>query len=229
MPEWDNTQGAVRWTMVDGKLVATIDPSATPTLAGATFTGNVVVDGGSDFREVIVKRLIGGNTIEGALSVQLGTQVRLQRRVNGVNTAALEFGSSGAVRVSKSAAPDTLLDIAARGSNGNGEYVKFYNGVMVAWRQTTYVGNVDASTNVPSGWRRTLEQTLTFPVAFVAEPTVTLQHTRKNGVTSDFYPAVYIHNNNASTTQAKYVIISPYGALTGVTLEVGYVAVGRWY
>lgn len=179
-----------------------IDDKVAP-LSGATFTGNVALDGGSGFLEAIVKRLVGGDTVEGAINVQLGTQVRFLRRVNGATTAALEFGNASAVRVSKRGAPTTLLDIAEYGSNTNGEYVRFYNGLQVCWKPSAAA--------FASG-----DATWTFPVPFSTPPFAGGIGRRGDSTTV----AVGL-NGTATSTSATF---SRSGSAT-----IDAFAVGTWY
>lgn len=119
--------------------------------------------------------------------------------------------------------------VVERGSNANGEYVRFADGTQIAWRKWTQAVDIATSFNVPSGWRRTTTQVLTWPAEFTADsPAVYLNYARQTGAAGTWYPALYAHSLAIATTGCSYVLVSPYGDITGDNFDLSYIAIGRW-
>lgn len=110
--------------------------------------------------------------------------------------------------------------IIERGSNANGEYVKFADGTMHCW-----------SVCIPFGSDPGVMQTFTYPAAFAAVPIV--------------LPSVAIYMGNTNTTLATSFLFAPvskgerttYCQMCCQTLggntplyngEAKFVAIGRW-
>lgn len=124
--------------------------------------------------------------------------------------------------------PDNILDpvsqsggtptggIIERGSDANGEYVKFADGTMLC----TSAGLSTASTSDAYGniFRSATTPTWTFPATFIAAPHVTGQ------VESTGY---WVGLAVAGTTSVTYRTIG--GASTASSLNVRLVATGRWF
>lgn len=107
--------------------------------------------------------------------------------------------------------------IIERGSNANGEYVKFADGTMICTFDSGSLGSDKSTLN-----------TCVFPAAFVSKPKV--------------YPAVSLYRENVNTTLATGFVFTATDigltyckvaaiSLNGVPLAIGngdLIAVGRW-
>ncbi|MGE9959178.1 hypothetical protein [Cloacibacillus porcorum] len=109
--------------------------------------------------------------------------------------------------------------VIERGSNANGEYVKFADGTMICTFNSGSLGSDESTLN-----------TCVFPAAFVSKPKV--------------YPAVSLHAENVNTTLATGFVFTARPvdtsltyckvaaiSLNGVPLSNGtgdLIAVGRW-
>ena len=109
--------------------------------------------------------------------------------------------------------------IIERGSNANGEYVKFADGTMICTFDSGLLGSDKSTLN-----------TCVFPAEFVSKPKV--------------YPAVSLYGENVNTTLATGFVFAARPtdtgltyckvaaiSLNGVSLSIGngdLIAVGRW-
>jgi hypothetical protein len=107
--------------------------------------------------------------------------------------------------------------ILERGSNANGDYIKFADGTLICWLTTPTltasiaVGNVFTSTvSSPS-----------FPATFSVAPAISASATRLGGTTGHWAGSV-----SSSTTGATARLLT---AVTGATGTIDIIAVGRWF
>jgi hypothetical protein len=106
-----------------------------------------------------------------------------------------------------------------RGSNGNGDYVKFADGTMICW--ITAGSDMTATTTaVGSGYQAPSTSSYTFPAAFTSAPTVTAT-ALFSSVSRGWLSLVSI------TTSA--VSLMPHSFVSGALLRPHIVAVGRWF
>lgn len=105
--------------------------------------------------------------------------------------------------------------VIERGSNANGDYVRFADGTQIC----TFSGPaVDTTVALGSMFQNTNALTWTFPAAFVANPTVS----GSGGVTSR-----WLGLNVPSTTSVAYRVLS---AITNTSaIAHNLMAVGRWF
>lgn len=107
-------------------------------------------------------------------------------------------------------------NIVERGSNANGEYVKFADGTMICWgtvvglAPSAAVGQVFTSDVI----------TATFPVAFASATSMAVS--AGASVTT-----VWCNTNGTSASATSFRIFSPVSNAT--VYNVKYVAVGRWF
>lgn len=107
--------------------------------------------------------------------------------------------------------------IIERGSNANGEYVKYADGTMICTFAQTITLNINTAYNtvffaLPS-W--------TYPVAFASNPIASLGAQRTGGVLST-------GSGSASTTVASLYVID-YTSTTGQSITLRWFAIGRWF
>jgi hypothetical protein len=106
-----------------------------------------------------------------------------------------------------------------RGSNANGEYVKFADGTMICTTQITTNGAATASGNI---FIASSDDTWTFPVAFSAVPSVSgamLTASRFGGVTT----------GGAALTASAWAFRAWTSVSNGAAVQVKLTAIGLWY
>ena len=107
--------------------------------------------------------------------------------------------------------------IIERGSNANGEFVKFADGTMICTMSDTR--EIDTNADAVLGGGRFLSLELSFPADFAAAPTMSAQ-------SSD--SATWVNPRLETTTTCRYVVYSNIGSDRGsITIKV--TAIGRWY
>lgn len=107
--------------------------------------------------------------------------------------------------------------IIERGSNANGDYVKYADGTLIC----SSVSAVLATTTTASGSIFFAgSQAFTFPAAYTASPVVSELVIRSSGVT-------WAYGTQSVTTTG--CIIGVAGASSTTSGYVGYIAIGRWF
>ncbi|MCP6695845.1 phage tail protein [Pseudomonas donghuensis] len=108
--------------------------------------------------------------------------------------------------------------IIERGSNGNGEYIKFADGTLICYGNTV---SLTINTPVGGGFQSSGLGDFTFPVPFVGWLRVTPQCIYVSG-SSQPWASI-----NRLTLTGCQVLASAF--INGVNCTVAYLAVGRWY
>lgn len=143
-----------------------------------------------------------------------GTTQALARNGLGLKTAAIA-DILGAVSQSGGAPTGAILE---RGSNANGEYVKYADGTQICWMARTDNVAIDQSStgvfySTSSGW--------TYPVSFSSTPAVLGNGRRASGITW-----VVVGSPSASSVLYNHVAAQSQGSLGA---SIALVAIGRWY
>ncbi|WP_051960487.1 hypothetical protein [Devosia riboflavina] len=107
--------------------------------------------------------------------------------------------------------------IIERGSNANGQYVRFADGTQICWHKSP--GSFSATNAAGSVFASGLA-TFTFPVAFSAAPNVTYN------AAFSAVSAPWVSGAAITTTTASLYLL---GALSGAAGVPEYIAVGRWF
>ncbi|MFM4996027.1 pyocin knob domain-containing protein [Aeromonas sanarellii] len=110
--------------------------------------------------------------------------------------------------------------ILRRGSNANGEYLQMADGTQICWRNWT-ANLAVTSDNTPYTGYYYAGLVFTYPVAFVAPPTLTAG-ARAAGYTTP------VANADISSVSAGLYIISNR-TITARDYVLSYVAIGRWF
>jgi hypothetical protein len=97
------------------------------------------------------------------------------------------------------------------GSNANGNYIKFDNGVMIAYNSVS----AQAGTSIQN------TGIVTYPVVFTATPYIVAQHNSSASVFASWY--IY---NNAINGFTLYHVGRSNEDLTGTSFR--WIAIGRW-
>ena len=111
--------------------------------------------------------------------------------------------------------------VIERGSNANGEYVKYADGTMICFKQGHNAGNQAILTSFFGGFRSG-GLTATYPASFTAIPAATGGGYTNQGL---FGFNVVV---GAATNNWQFLFTS-VGGNSGATRYIDLVAVGRWY
>jgi hypothetical protein len=119
---------------------------------------------------------------------------------------------------SKSGVIGLLGDIIAEGSNGNGRYIRFANGVQVCYNRG---GGTTAGTALGNIFRSS-DKVKDFPLAFstTTQLAVIPQALESTGLTGE-----WAMTRSITTSAATLIKLSATSSGSG---ETGYIAIGRW-
>ena len=109
--------------------------------------------------------------------------------------------------------------IIERGSNSNGEFVKFADGTLITYFRE-FIGTIQAQSEA--------RETYTFPAAFSEPPTVQFTMRTNRDVPSVMAEVAYYLRETPGTTSTKWIIINN-GSLSLGFVNVFLTAIGRWY
>ena len=107
-------------------------------------------------------------------------------------------------------------EIASRGSNSNGEYVRFYDGTQICWQRFS-VSNMSGGVHT---------STRPFPIAFLSGPVMTLSRDGYIGNTAVHDRATMSATEGA--TEFTFNYFSGTGTGLSGTRGLRYIAIGRW-
>ena len=108
--------------------------------------------------------------------------------------------------------------IIERGSNANGEFVKFADGTMICTMSDDREIDTNKDTAL-NGGRFLLEDNLSFPATFISIPTMSAQ-------SSD--PAAWVNPRLQTTTAFRYATFTNEGSDRGST-TLRFTAIGHWF
>lgn len=113
--------------------------------------------------------------------------------------------------------------IIERGSNGNGEYIRYADGTQICWSNNSSLGQYTVTTGAPvQGLYYSGAFTFTFPAAFVSTPTVTHSATNQYG----YFTWTAVDASPTTTQSPAIYLVAPSNTAKG---NMMYMAVGRWY
>lgn len=121
--------------------------------------------------------------------------------------------------------------IIERGSNANGEYVKFADGTMICWR----LGSISLTSSVAMGSLHVSQEIFpatSWPAVFSATPTEMVKAYRHSGITEySGYGIGLVFNENDDSSLYVSGSFKILGALawSGITIRVRQSAIGRWF
>ncbi|MDH1897848.1 pyocin knob domain-containing protein [Aeromonas caviae] len=110
--------------------------------------------------------------------------------------------------------------ILRRGSNANGEYLQMADGTQICWRNWT-ANLAVTSDNTPYTGYYCASLGFTYPVAFVATPTLTA------GARATGYTTPVANGDLSAAGGALYITSNK--AITARDYVLSYVAIGRWF
>lgn len=111
--------------------------------------------------------------------------------------------------------------IIERGSNANGEFIKYADGTLICWRNDT--ATVAMTSAYGAVFNGPSFASVNYPHAFTSMPVVTQTVSGSSGVT-------WLASNGTSST-TQWVGMFPLSAVsqTSVSLTIHRMAIGRWY
>lgn len=138
----------------------------------------------------------------------VGPWVRNITSANMVGTVAASGGS-----------PSLFSAIIERGSNANGEYVKFADGTMICWATPLVVATTLNNANVGSfGWSYYSDNNLVnFPATFSSAPSVACTP-----------QGAFLSAANTNLTAGSFLLIPITSILVSNPSPMMFIAVGRW-
>lgn len=170
---------------------------------------------------------LGGTTVgkavftaadESAAQSALGLGSAATRDAAGAGDVYARGGILGTVSQSSGVPTGAIIE---RGSNANGEYVKFADGTMIV------TGSASASlaiTNAAGSVYRTGPVSVTWAAEFIAAPIVKFQHVVNSGAIWD---GTIGAAGAPSTTGGNFVVFSAESITR--TVDTSWCAVGRWF
>lgn len=105
------------------------------------------------------------------------------------------------------------------GSNANGSYIKFANGILICWYYDTVS---DQALNTPYGDFFLGSRTMTFPIPFISPPAVTCSMFRWG--TSASWGMAAASSVNTCLLYGLDIISREAGTATAIS----YIAIGKW-
>ncbi len=140
--------------------------------------------------------------------------------IEGFNSNEVAYDDDTSSFISNTLASGAIIE---RGSNANGEYIKYVDGTMIckASHANTTSGSASNRYGTGSGTTYFNATTRTFPVAFVDTPkvSVTVNDTPVGGIVPYAYADIV-----SSSTVAVMVLYYQ----NGVSIPYDYIAIGRW-
>lgn len=115
--------------------------------------------------------------------------------------------------------------VIERGANANGEYLRLADGTQICWRKITLTTQ-DLNTAFGSLYRSAnlLSANQTYATSFIAPPACAVSVNTEGLTAMQAIGGAGDTNNTPSTAYA--VTTSP---VTGLTIHVNYIAIGRWF
>lgn len=107
--------------------------------------------------------------------------------------------------------------IIERGSNANGEYIKFADGTMICFAKALSATNL--TLNV---WK---EYIYTLPAAFYSAPVVSPDLS----IVISWAAIVGMQSGGSSATQVTILLVTTSAGYTSLNNGVQYIAIGRWF
>lgn len=156
-----------------------------------------------------------------------GTAFQALGTLTGVAGSFARFTGAGAADAVMQAIVGTVSQsggtptgaIVERGSNANGEYVRFADGTQICWRATP--GTTLSTTTAANGLYRTDPSPVSFPASFVGAPLGCMSIAPGNGWLGTL--------SGINATQWSYQLLALQAITAGATNGMMFYAIGRWF
>jgi len=196
----------------------TLTASTVSTSAQLNTGGNISVTGSLNVSDDSTTRT---NLGLGTIATQDSSNVNLTGGTIGSSVVFPALGNSAVGTVSQSSGTPTG-DIIERGSNANGEYVKFADGTMICTLTFTGIGPINSSSG--SGYYASAGSYST-SATFIAVPTVTGTSFNSSATTT----SIISGSSNPSTTSFGSFFLWRFTSDSSTSFEINLMAIGRWY
>lgn len=110
--------------------------------------------------------------------------------------------------------------VIERGSNSNGEYVRYADGTQICWGVASEA--LLCTAVVGNGFQSPGTSNFIFPIGFASPPRVSPGGSFPSGGASRAWPNMAVVGSGSCTIVA-------HGFASNATIQVAYIAVGRWY
>jgi hypothetical protein len=113
------------------------------------------------------------------------------------------------------------------GTNSNGSWIRFTDGTMQCWAHIPLTSRTLTRATLVSGigWYEITLPTITFPIPFISQPSITVGGYGGTGNIETIQP----YNVTSTTMLYAYEYLGPdAGATTSVSFESDWVATGKW-
>lgn len=185
-------------------------------LAGLNSTAGFVVQTGAD---TFTKRDIDGTTNEIGVLNSNGVAGNPTISLSANIDASKAFRRGNVLATVSQSGGTPTGGLIERGSNANGEYVRFADGTQVCWNGSLGTLSTDEATG--NVFRSAATITWTFPVAFSATPICTANILSASATAR--WPVTF----NPTTTT---VVVRQFASVSSATgMNNGATAIGRWF
>ena len=177
-------------------------------------------DSGND---LVLQNNGGGTKIEIPNSGDIGITGTIgSGTFNGALSASTTGGGAMAVGTVSVSSGTPTGDIIERGSNANGEFVKYADGTLICTRTATGLGPIDTSSG--SGYYKDAGSFST-PATFIAVPNVCGTSFNSSLSTT----SITSGSSDPSTTSFGRFFLWRFTSDSSTDFELNLIAIGRWY
>jgi hypothetical protein len=110
--------------------------------------------------------------------------------------------------------------IIERGSNANGQYVRFADGTQICWMSTSVTNQ---AINTPYASLYSGDRDWTFPAPFASKPSA--MGSIKWGSSASWAGGVFVSSN----TSVTFYVLDAFSRSAGTSTALNFVAFGRWF
>jgi hypothetical protein len=211
-----STLGAVSQIIADSVTSSPADKPAT----GRAYAGAHLASSASRWMQLLAE-VAGGSD---------AAKLWFRRNYNGAVSSWQQIFSQGNIlgTVSQASGVPTGA-LIERGSNANGDYIRFADGTQICW------GSVDCGSILAEGAGtsanpyRTLSTGKAFPAAFSATPVVPQPQVTDTGGTAPQDRAVVATYATSASTLSVLRLHRTTTSAVAATFTASYVAIGRWF
>lgn len=143
-------------------------------------------------------------------ALRYSSSVSLKSKIDGMNSTI--SGHTTTINTLKT------YYVTEVGSNSNGNYIKYNNGIMICYGSKTF-----SNLNVTSAWGSMYECTVnlgSFPVSFIESPHIAVSC---SGGTTVFVEALNVNATSIGNTWFMRPV-----STSGLSCSISYIAIGKW-
>lgn len=194
-----------------GKDRGILDDESTPVIYHQGSTGDLILRSEDPGSPGVYRNMLRATRSSGVVDLRAGATI-------GGSLAYTRGNILGGVAQAAGVPTGAVIE---RGSNADGEYVRFADGTQIC----TFQGNDASGLTVAEGpfYISPSDLTWTFPKAFIAAPTVTITGSR-----TDRYGGGFLRGAGSTTAQ-NFRLFATVITSAGVNIPHSRVAIGRWF